>query len=415
MNIITREYYADKIDHWLGRQQILVLTGQRRVGKSFILKDFTNRHAKDDSSNIIYVNKEKSQFDHIRTYSDLNEYIGSRFLKDKHNYILIDEIQEIQEWEKTVRSYRMEENADIIVTGSNSRMLSHDVATEFRGRGDELRLQPLCFKEYFDHVGGSREEALADYMLYGGMPLVLSKQTDAEKREYLSGLFAETYFKDIVERNKIAFPEVLGMLADELCSSVGSLTNSSKIADTLQSVRKLKIDSETIGAYLRYLTDCYLFSAARRYDVKGRKYFSYPNKYYCVDPGLCNARLNFRQIEETHLIENIIYNELLVRGFNVDVGVVEYRKRDGNGKIVETRAEVDFVCNKGNRRYYIQSAFAIPDKEKMEQEQASFDRIDDSFKKIIVLQQRTKPWRNEKGYLIINVIDFLLNPDSLEL
>ena len=274
---------------------------------------------------------------------------------------------------------------------------------------------PLSFKEYYDFVGGSKEEALADYMLYGGMPLVLSKQGDAEKREYLSELFSETYFKDIVERNNIAYPEALGMLADELCSSVGSLTNSSKIAATFQSERKMRIDSETIGAYLGYLLDSYLFSMARRYDVKGRKYFSYPNMYYCIDPGLCNARLNFRQIEETHLMENIIYNELIVRGCNVDIGVVSGTETV-SGKQARVAYEIDFIvnANRAGEKYYIQSALRMDDDAKREQEIRPFLKLRNDFtKRVVITKTMMKPWTDEYGIRHIGIYDFLLDADSL--
>ena len=307
-----------------------------------------------------------------------------------------------------------QQNVDIYVTGSNSKFLSSDVLTEFRGRGDEVRIYPLSFAEFMSAYDGDKYEGFDEYSMYGGLPLILSRNSNEQKGKYLSDLFEETYKKDVIDRYKLRGDTILDNLVDILASAVGSLTNPTKLADTFNS-HGIKTNKNTIAAYIDYLKDAFIISMAKRYDIKGKKYIGSPYKFYFTDVGLRNARLNYRQQEQTHILENIIYNELLVRGFNVDVGIVEYRKRDGNGKIVETRAEVDFVCNKGSRRYYIQSAFAIPDKEKMEQEQASFDRIDDSFKKIIVLQQRTKPWRNEKGYLMINVIDFLLNPDSLEL
>ena len=338
---------------------------------------------------------------------------------EKMYYIFLDEVQfAITAEEMKSRDIRLygvlngllrQQNVDIYVTGSNSKFLS-----SFRGRGDEVRIYPLSFAEFMSAYDGDKYEGFDEYSMYGGLPLILSRNSDEQKGKYLSDLFEETYKKDVIDRYKLRGDTILDTLVDILASAVGSLTNPTKLADTFNS-HGIKTNKNTFAAYIDYLKDAFIISMAKRYDIKGKKYIGSPYKFYFTDVGLRNARLNFRQQEQTHILENIIYNELLVRGFNVDVGVVEYRKRDGNGKIVETRAEVDFVCNKGNRRYYIQSAFAIPDKEKMEQEQASFDRIDDSFKKIIVLQQHTKPWRNEKGYLIINVIDFLLNPDSLEL
>ncbi len=339
-------------------------------------------------------------------------------------YIFLDEVQfaitpeEMKSGDRrlygVLNGLLRRQNTDIYVTGSNSKFLSSDVLTEFRGRGDEVRIYPLSFAEFMSAYDGDKYEGFDEYSMYGGLPLILSRNSDEQKSKYLSDLFEETYKKDIIDRYKLRGDTVLDNVVDILASAVGSLTNPTKLADTFNS-HGIKTNKNTVAAYIDYLKDAFIISQAKRYDIKGKKYIGSPYKFYFTDIGLRNARLNFRQQEQTHILENIIYNELLVRGFNVDVGIVEYHKRDKDGKLYETRAEVDFVCNKGNRRYYIQSAFAIPDKEKMEQEQASFDRIDDSFKKIIILQQHTKPWRNEKGYLIINVIDFLLNPDSLEL
>lgn len=428
---IKRETYLNRLIAKKDNGFIKVITGVRRCGKSFLLFNLYKE----------YLLQSGVPFDCIVTlaldnalnakYRDpliLSQYLESRMADEgKRYYVFLDEIQFVGK--KKVQSnpeiyitfydvlngLQEKGNADIYVTGSNSKMLSKDVATEFRGRGDELHIAPLSFKEYYDFVGGSKEEVLADYMLYGGMPLVLSKQGDAEKREYLSELFSETYFKDIVERNNIAYPEALGMLADELCSSVGSLTNSSKIAATFQSERKMRIDSETIGAYLGYLLDSYLFSVARRYDVKGRKYFSYPNKYYCIDPGLCNARLNFRQIEETHLMENIIYNELIVRGYSVDIGVVNGTET-ASGKQARVTYEIDFVvnANRAGEKYYIQSALRMDDDAKREQEIRPFLKLRNDFtKRIVITKTMLKPWTDEYGIRHIGIYDFLLDADSL--
>ena len=428
---IKRETYLNRLIAKKDNGFIKVITGVRRCGKSFLLFNLYKE----------YLLQSGVPFDCIVTlaldnalnakYRDpliLSQYLESRMADEgKRYYVFLDEIQFVGK--KKVQSnpeiyitfydvlngLQEKGNADIYVTGSNSKMLSKDVATEFRGRGDELHIAPLSFKEYYDFVGGSKEEVLADYMLYGGMPLVLSKQGDAEKREYLSELFSETYFKDIVERNNIAYPEALGMLADELCSSVGSLTNSSKIAATFQSERKMRIDSETIGAYLGYLLDSYLFSMARRYDVKGRKYFSYPNKYYCIDPGLCNARLNFRQIEETHLMENIIYNELIVRGCNVDIGVVSGTETV-SGKQARVAYEIDFIvnANRAGEKYYIQSALRMDDDAKREQEIRPFLKLRNDFtKRVVITKTMMKPWTDEYGIRHIGIYDFLLDADSL--
>ena len=428
---IQRKIYLDRLIAKKDNGFIKVITGVRRCGKSFLLftlyKEYLLRSGISDDR-IVMLALDNALNAKYRDPLVLSQYLESRMADaGKRYYVFLDEIQFVGKkkvqrnpdiyitFYDVLNGLQEKGNADIYVTGSNSKMLSKDVATEFRGRGDELHIAPLSFKEYFDFVGGSKEEALADYMLYGGMPLVLSKQTDTEKREYLSGLFSETYFKDIVERNDIAYPEVLGMLADELCSSVGSLTNSSKIAATFQSVRKMKIDSETIGAYLGYLLDSYLFSVARRYDVKGRKYFYYPNKYYCIDPGLCNARLNFRQIEETHLMENIIYNELIGRGCSVDVGVVNGTEMT-SGKQTRVMYEVDFVVNADNagEKYYIQSALQMDDEAKREQEIRPFLKLRNDFtKRIIITKTMMKPWTDEYGIRHIGIYDFLLNADSL--
>lgn len=428
MQEIKRERYIEQLVARRENGSIKVITGIRRCGKSYILFNLYRDHllstgVKDSQIIALALDDEKN-----RKYRDVDvlyDYLTAATSGDeKMYYIFLDEVQfAITAEEMKIGDIRLygvlngllrQQNVDIYVTGSNSKFLSSDVLTEFRGRGDEVRIYPLSFAEFMSAYDGDKYEGFDEYSMYGGLPLILSRNSDEQKSKYLSDLFEETYKKDVIDRYKLRGDTILDTLVDILASAVGSLTNPSKLADTFNS-HGIKTNKNTIAAYIDYLKDAFIISMAKRYDIKGKKYIGSPYKFYFTDVGLRNARLNFRQQEQTHILENIIYNELLVRGFNVDVGVVEYRKRDGNGKIVETRAEVDFVCNKGNRRYYIQSAFAIPDKEKMEQEQASFDRIDDSFKKIIVLQQRTKPWRNEKGYLIINVIDFLLNPDSLEL
>ena len=428
---IKRETYLNRLIAKKDNGFIKVITGVRRCGKSFLLFDLYKEYLLQSSipaDCIIMLALDNALNAKYRDPLALSQYLESRMPDArKRYYVFLDEIQFVGKkkvqgnpdiyitFYDVLNGLLEKGNADIYVTGSNSKMLSKDVATEFRGRGDELHIAPLSFKEYYDFVGGSKEEAFADYMLYGGMPLVLSKQSDAEKREYLSGLISETYFKDIVERNNIAYSEALGMLADELCSSVGSLTNSSKIAATFQSERKMRIDSETIGAYLGYLLDSYLFSVARRYDVKGRKYFSYPNKYYCIDPGLCNARLNFRQIEETHLMENIIYNELIVRGCNVDIGVVSGTETV-SGKQARVAYEIDFVvnANRAGEKYYIQSALRMDDEAKREQEIRPFLKLRNDFtKRVVITKTMMKPWTDEYGIRHIGIYDFLLDTDSL--
>lgn len=293
-------------------------------------------------------------------------------------------------------------------------MLTKDVLTAFRGRGDEVKIYPLTFKEYYDYVGGERFSTFEEYALYGGMPLILSKNNDEEKANYLKNLFTEVYFKDIVERYNIEFPDVLSELTDDLCSSIGSLTNANKIANTLKSLKKIKVSSLTIANYLEYLSESFLFNNAKRYDVKGKKYFEYPSKYYCADIGLRNARLNFRQLEETHIIENIIYNELLSRGYLVDVGVVEIVEiKEGHRS--KKQCEIDFVVNKGSKKYYIQSAVDVSDSEKLNTEIRPLKKTNDFFKKILITKTFMKPWYDEDGILHLGLYDFLLDEKSLEL
>ena len=407
---------------------IKVITGIRRCGKSYLLfnlfYDFLIENgvkeeqiitiALDDDTNIQY-----------RDPDELSKYVRSRIINKDMYYILIDEVQYAISKEELknpddIRLYNVLNgllrlrNVDIYVTGSNSKMLTKDVLTAFRGRGDEVRVYPISFKEYYAFVGGDKSDAYEEYALYGGMPLVLSKRTDAEKMSYLQGLFTEVYFKDIVERYEIELPDVLEELTDDLCSSIGSLTNASKITNTLQSVKRIKVSSTTISNYLNYLIESFLLSNAKRYDVKGKKYFEYPSKYYCTDIGLRNARLNFRQQEETHIMENIIYNELLCRGYSVDVGVVEIVERN-EGKKTKKQCEIDFVVNAGAKKYYIQSALNVSEPSKMETELRPLKKTKDFFKKIIVSKTSMKPWTDEDGILHLGLYEFLLNENSLEL
>lgn len=305
-------------------------------------------------------------------------------------------------------------NVDIYVTGSNSKMLTKDVMTAFRGRGDEVKIYPISFKEYYSFVGGDKSDAYEEYALYGGMPLVLTKNSDAEKVNYLQALFTEVYFKDIAERYDIELPDVLSELTDDLCSSVGSLTNANKISNTLWTVKNIKVSSTTISNYLNYLTESFLFSNAKRYDIKGKKYFEYPSKYYCTDIGLRNARLNFRQQEETHIMENIIYNELLCREYSVDVGVVEIVETNA-GKRTKKQCEIDFVVNRGLKKYYIQSALSVSERAKLETELRPLKNTKDFFKKIIITKTSMRPWTDDDGILYLGLYEFLLNENSLEL
>ena len=339
----------------------------------------------------------------------------SKIKDDKMYYILLDEIQLVRDFESVLNSFLRKKNLDVYVTGSNSKFLSSDIVTEFRGRGDEIRVYPLSFSEFTSGYKGDTRNAFKEYITYGGMPYILSRKTEEQKSKYLNSLFENTYINDIIERNKIQRKDVLDIIINLLASSVGSLTNPKKIANTFTSNSMLDVTDKTVGNYIDCLLDAFMINKVERYDIKGKKYISTPSKYYFTDIGLRNARLNFRQQDEDHLMENIIYNELIVRGYNVDVGVVEHFENDSTGKTIRKQLEVDFVCNQASKRYYIQSAFAIPNKEKMEQEQKSLININDSFKKIIIVKEDINLWRNEEGILIISLEEFLLNQNSLDL
>lgn len=339
----------------------------------------------------------------------------SKIKDEKMYYILLDEIQKVTNFESVLNSFLRKKNLDVYVTGSNSKFLSSDIITEFRGRGDEIRVFPLSFSEFKEAYEGDEKHAFNEYMTYGGMPYILSRSTEEAKSAYLNNLFKNTYLNDIIERNNIQKDDKLDAIINLLASSIGSLTNPNKIENTFKSNNISDITVPTINNYLNYLIDAFLINKAERFDIRGKKYISTPSKYYFSDVGLRNARLNFRQQEETHLMENIIYNELLVRGYNVDVGVVEINENNHEGKRIKKQIEVDFVCNQGSKRYYVQSAFSIPDKEKMKQEQRPFNYIQDSFKKIIIVRDDIKLWRNEEGTVIMGIEEFLLNKDSLDL
>ena len=426
---IQRDSYLQKL---IDRQQnglVKVICGLRRSGKSFLLfkifQDYLKTQGVDDA-HIITMALDEDVNEQYREPDVLSTYIRSRITDKKMYYILLDEIQfaikkeELRNHDKPIKLYGLLNgllhlgNVDVYVTGSNSKMLAKDVMTEFRGRGDSIEMHPLSFKEYFSHVGGDRIAAYDDYARYGGMPLVLSQLDDLEKAEYLSGLFDELFFKDILERYEIRLPDVLSELTDDLCSSIGSLTNVSKIVKTLASSRKLSVDDRTIASYLEYLTESYLFKASRRYDVKGKKYFEYPMKYYCADLGLRNARLNFRQQDESHIQENIIYNELVARGFKVDVGVVPVYEKNEKGVSVEKKTEIDFVINRGMKRYYIQSALSMDDMDKARQELRPLLGVKDMFRKVVVSKTTTKPWFDDMGVLHLGIYDFLLDEKSLD-
>ena len=428
--IIQRDSYLQKL---IDRQQnglVKVVCGLRRSGKSFLLftlfVDYLKSQGVDDS-HIITLALDEDVNEQYRDPDALSAYIRSKITnKMEMFYVMLDEIQfaitkeELRNHDKPIKLYGVLNgllhmgNVDVYVTGSNSKMLAKDVMTEFRGRGDSIEMHPLNFREFYSHVGGDRSVAFDDYARYGGMPLILSQKDDMAKAEYLSGLFEELFFKDIMERYEIRLPNVVSELTDVLCSSVGSLTNVSKIVKTLASTRKLPVDEGTIAAYLEYLTESYLFKESRRYDVRGKKYFEYPLKYYCADLGLRNARLNFRQQEESHILENIIYNELVARGFKVDVGVVPIYEKNEKGVSVEKRTEIDFVINKGMKRYYIQSAMSMDDMDKKRQELRPLLSVKDMFRKVVITKTTAKPWIDDMGVLRLGIYDFLLDEKSLD-
>lgn len=426
-NIIKRDEYLKRIIDRKENGLIKVITGIRRCGKSFLLfnlfYDYLIQSGVKEEQ-IIRIALDDDTFEKYRDSDELSKYIRGKIVNSDMYYILIDEVQyaitkdELKNPE-SIRLYNVLNglmrlrNVDIYVTGSNSKMLTKDVLTAFRGRGDEIKIYPISFKEFYSLEGGDKSDAYEEYALYGGMPLVLSKKNDVEKMRYLQNLFTEVYFKDIEERYDIEMPGVLSELTDDLCSSVGSLTNASKIAKTLQSVKNIKVSSTTISRYLNYLIESFLFSNAKRYDVKGKKYFEYPSKYYCTDIGLRNARLNFRQQEETHIMENIIYNELLCREYSVDVGVVEIVETNA-GERTKKQCEIDFVVNKGSKKYYIQSALNVSDASKLETELRPLKNTKDFFKKIIVSKTSMRHWTDDDGILHVGLYEFLLNENSLD-
>ena len=414
MMIIKRDKYLRELQNRMHNGLVKVITGVRRSGKSYLLftifKDYLKSiDVKDDQ--IIEIELDKRENREYRDPDVILEYIDARLKGSKEYYILLDEVQMLEDFEGVLNSLLRRSNVDIYVTGSNSKFLSKDIITEFRGRGDEVHIFPLSFQEFMQVYENDIYHGWTDYITYGGLPLVATMKTEQQKIRYLTNLFSETYLKDIIERNHIEKTQELEDLINILASSIGSLTNPTKIQATYQSVLHSSLSNNTIKQYIEYLEEAFIISSAYRYDVKGRKYIGTPLKYYFEDIGLRNARLGFRQNEETHLMENIIYNELLVRGYNVDVGVVDQYYTDEDNKRKQKKLEVDFVCNQGSNRLYIQSALSIPDKNKMEQEQASLIRIKDSFRKIIIVKDGVSHF-NEEGIYIMNLFDFLLNKNE---
>ena len=428
--MIERKKYLEALIRRQWNHRIKVITGIRRCGKSTLLFELFREYLLSSGvseNNIISLALDDDLNEKYRDPHCLSAYVRELASDPAQKYyVLIDEIQfaiskeELRQKDQPVRLYSVLngflrlKNIDVYVTGSNSKMLSKDISTEFRGRSDEVKVYPLSFREFYEACGQDKMDAYNEYSMYGGMPYLFTLDRDEDKYQYLSNLFEEIYFKDIEERYSIALPGVLRELTSDLCSSIGSLTNANKISRTLQSVKHMKVDSETISLYLNYLTESFLFSEAVRYDIKGKKYFDYPSKYYCTDIGLRNVRLGLRQQEETHIMENLIYNELIVRGCHVDVGVIPIVEKNQEGKREQKNCEIDFIAASGSKRYYIQSALNMDDPQKEKTEIRPLSAVKDSFKKIIVSKSYGKSWTDEAGILRINIIDFLLDENSLE-
>lgn len=414
---IKRDRYLDKLISKEHNGLIKVITGMRRCGKSYLLFTLFKKHLLSegvDEDHIIEIAFDAFENKKYRDPDVLYPYLKEQIKDDAMYYVLLDEVQLLSEFESILNSLIRMKNVDVYVTGSNARFLSKDVITEFRGRGDEVHMYPLSFAEFMSVYQGTKQDGWNEYMLYGGIPLVLEFATPDQKIAFLKSLFEETYISDIVGRHNIRNKAELEELLNILSSAIGSLTNPEKLSATFQTVKKKKISNSTIKRYIDYLCDSFLIDSAIRYDVKGKKYIDTPVKYYFTDMGLRNARLNFRQIEETHSMENIIFNELKMRGFNVDVGVIVQYDTNDKGNSIRKQLEIDFVCNQGSKRYYIQSAYAIPNQAKMEQEQRSLMLTGDFFKRFIITKDTPAPYYNESGVLIMSVYDFLLNENSLD-
>ena len=415
---IRRDTYLNKLISKRHNGLIKVITGVRRCGKSYLLFELFRE----------YLRKSQVPDDHIiemafdayenKKYRDPEiffPYLNERINDQGQYYVLLDEVQLLGDFESILNSLVRRKNVDVYVTGSNAKFLSKDIITEFRGRGDEVHMYPLTFAEFMSVYDGEKADGWRDYVLYGGIPSVLTFTTPDQKGDFLKSLFEETYISDIIGRNNVRNKAELEELLNILSSSIGSLTNPSKLSATFKSVKHTTISKVTIKRYIDYLEDAFLIDSAIRYDIKGKKYIDTPSKYYFTDLGLRNARLNFRQVEETHAMENIIFNELKVRGYNVDVGVVVMNETDHADKKIRKQLEIDFVCNKGSKRYYIQSAFVMHDEKKMQQEERPLINTGDGFKKIIITKDAIAPLYSEEGVLVMSIFDFLLNPDSMDL
>ncbi len=418
MKHIERKKYLDELISLQRNGMIKIITGMRRCGKSYLLFEIFTSYLESNGiapDHIIKVDLEDYKNRAMRNPDNLYAYVESRIADGEMYYILLDEVQMLDQFEDVLNGFLRIRNADVYVTGSNAKFLSKDIITEFRGRGFEVKMYPLSFSEYMSAYPGTVQAGLNEYMLYGGLPQILSYQTEEQKVRFLKALFDETYLKDIKDRYEIRKDDDLEELINIMASGIGALTNPNKLANTFQSEKKSPISNDTVKNYIDYLCDSFLIEKATRYDIKGKRYINSPYKYYFMDLGLRNARINFRQSEKSHLMENLIYNELRIRGFNVDVGVVPLVRKGEDGKQHRSSLEVDFVCNLGSRRYYIQSAYRMDSDEKARQERASLLGVDDSFKKIIVIGEESPVMRDEAGITTISIYDFLLKENSLEL
>ena len=414
---IRRDSYLEQLKQRKNNGMIKIITGIRRCGKSFLLFVLYKKYLLGsgvDQDHIIEIALDGIENEELRDPKKCYRYIKDAMKDDGMYYLLLDEVQFMPRFEEVLNSLLHISNIDVYVTGSNSKFLSSDIVTEFRGRGDELRVYPLSFAEFFGAYDGDYDDAWNEYMVYGGLPQVAQFSVERQKAEYLKNIFTNVYIKDVVERNKIQNVDEIGTLVDILASAIGAPTNPTRISNTFKSERGINYSNKTISKHIDYLAEAFLISKAARYDIKGRKYVGANLKYYFSDIGLRNARLNFRQQEPTHIMENIVYNELLVRGYNVDVGIVEVLAKNNEGRRVHKQLEVDFVVNQGSQRYYIQVAFDMTSEEKQTQELNSLRNIPDSFKKIIIVNGTKKPWRNDEGFVIMGMKYFLLNVDSLE-
>jgi len=414
---IKRDIYLNKLIGKMHNGLIKVVTGIRRCGKSYLLFTLFKNYLlaeETDEQHILEIAFDSFENKRFRDPNVLYPYLKEQIKDDGTYYVLLDEVQLLGEFESVLNSLIRMKNVDVYVTGSNARFLSKDVITEFRGRGDEVHMHPLSFAEYMSVYSGTKQDGWNEYMLYGGLPPIMNMSSPEEKIIFLKSLFDETYISDIVGRHNVRNRAELEEILNILSSAIGSLTNPTKLSAAFKTVKQKTISNTTIKRYIDYFCDSFLIDSAVRYDIKGKKYIDTPVKYYFTDLGLRNARLNFRQLEETHTMANIVFNELKIRGFNVNVGVVILNKINEKGHGIRKQLEIDFVCNKGSKRYYIQSAYAIPDREKMEQEQRSLMLTGDFFKKIIITKDAPAPYYNDDGILVMSVYDFLLNEGSLD-